>query len=109
MSCGGRSGGGGTPDGSMDSGRSPGDGSVPAARCDRPALYDVSSPTAVVGDGTQASCTAAALQQAATAGGTVVFRCGSAPVTITVASQIVFTKQTVLDGGGLVTLSGGGT
>jgi hypothetical protein len=109
--------GGGSPqgpdDGSPGSGDAPGDAvsdaTVPAARCDRPSLYDVSSPTATVGDGTPASCTTAALQQAARGGGTIVFRCGSAPVTITVAVQIAFTKETVLDGGGLVTLSGGGT
>ena len=95
--------------GSSDGGPAPGDAAAPAATCDRPALYDVSTPTAVVGDGTPASCTAAALQQVASGGGTIVFRCGSAPATITVASQITFTKETVLDGGGLVTLSGGGT
>jgi parallel beta-helix repeat protein len=84
------------------------DAAPPAARCERPALYDVSAPTATVGDGSPASCTAAALQQAASAGGTIVFRCGAAPVTIAVASQIVITRPTVLDGGGLVTLDGGG-
>src|SRR6185503_17887867 len=42
-----------------------------------------------------------------TGGGTIVFNCGSSPVTITVSSQITFTKETVLDGGGLVALSGG--
>lgn len=85
------------------------DAAVPVATCNRPDLQDVSSPTATVGDGTAASCTEAALQQAASGGGTIVFNCGSAPVTITVTSQIMFTKETVLDGGGLVTLSGGGT
>lgn len=93
----------------VDAGMTPFDGSIPAARCDAPALYDVSSPTATVGDGTPASCTAAALQTAATAGGTIVFDCGTAPITITVTSAITFTHETVLDGGGLVTLSGGGT
>jgi hypothetical protein len=82
---------------------------MPAALCNRPPLYDVSSPTARVGDGSAASCTAATLQQAATGGGTVVFNCGSSPVTITVTAPITFTRETVLDGGGLVTLSGGGT
>lgn len=72
-------------------------------------LADVSTPTTVVGQGTPASCTAAALQAAANAGGTIVFACGPSPVTITVSSPIVFTKETILDGGGLVTLSGGGT
>ncbi|MDB4958475.1 MAG: hypothetical protein JWO36_6044 [Myxococcales bacterium] len=98
-------GGGGT---GVDGGSSS-DAAVPAARCDRPPLVDISSPTAVVGDGTAASCTAAALQQAAAGGGTIVFNCGPAPVTITVTSQITFTKETVLDGKALVTLSGGGT
>jgi parallel beta-helix repeat protein len=82
---------------------------VPPPTCDAPAsLAPVSSPTAVVGNGTPASCTAAALQAAASGGGTVVFACGPAPVTIAVSSPIVLTKETVLDGGGLVTLSGGG-
>jgi hypothetical protein len=72
------------PSGGGANATDPGDAAVPAARCDRPALYDVSSPTAVVGDGTPGSCTATALQQAATGGGTIVFRCGAAPVTLTV-------------------------
>src|SRR5262249_55580777 len=40
---------------------------------------------------------------------TIVFDCGASPVTITVTAAITFTRETVLDGGGLVTLSGGGT
>jgi parallel beta-helix repeat protein len=83
------------------------DAAVPAAVCDRPPLVDTSSPTATVGDGTPASCTEAALQTAADAGGTIVFACGSAPVTITMSTPIMVTKETVLDGGGMVTLSGG--
>jgi hypothetical protein len=93
--------------GGGDDAGSSGDAGVPAATCERPNLYDVSAPTAVVGDGTPASCTAAALQQAVVGGGTIVFNCGAAAHTITVTSQITITKQTVLDGGGLVTLSGG--
>ena len=104
--CGGPSGGGGGGD---DGGVAPGDGGVPAARCDRPALIDTSSPTTVVGDGSPASCTAAALQAAAMAGGTITFRCGAAPVTIAVTASITFTRAAVVDGGGLVTLSGGGS
>jgi hypothetical protein len=72
------------------------------------ALRDVSAPTTVVGDGTPASCTAQRLQAAATAGGTIVFACGPSPVVIPVTSTIVFRKEAVLDGGGLVTLSGEG-
>lgn len=85
------------------------DAAVPVARCERPPLADVSSPTATIGDGSAASCTEAALRDAAAGGGTIVFNCGAAPVTITVTSPIMFTKETVLDGGGSVTLSGGGT
>ena len=81
----------------------------PSATCTAPALYDVSTPTATVGTGTPASCDQAALQAAATAGGTIVFDCGAAPVTITVTSAISFANETVLDGGGMVTLSGGGS
>lgn len=81
----------------------------PVARCDAPALADVSAPDHVVGDGTAASCTEAALRAAAGDGGTITFDCGDAPVTITVTSQIVFTEETVIDGEGSVTLSGGGT
>src|SRR5690606_34553050 len=78
------------------------------ARCGALPLADVSAPDHVVGDGSPASCTEAALRDAAAAGGTIVFDCGDEPVTITVAAQIVFTEESVLDGGGLVTLSGGG-
>jgi parallel beta-helix repeat protein len=63
----------------------------------------------VVGDGTPGSCTPARLQAAADGGGTIVFACGASPTTLTVSSPITFRKETVLDGGGLVTLSGGGT
>src|SRR5258708_2795978 len=76
----------------------------PEARCDAPALVDTGAPTAVVGDGTPGSCTAAALATAAAGGGIVTFACGPDPVTIPVASQIVVAKETTLDGGGLVTL-----
>jgi hypothetical protein len=95
------------PDAPSDAAPTIFDGSAPPARCDAPPLADVSTPTAVVGDGTPASCTEAALQAAATAGGTIVFDCGDAPITIAVTSQITFTNETILDGGGLVTLSGG--
>jgi len=80
----------------------------PPACPSRLAPRDVSTPTTVVGAGTPAGCTAAALQAALTAGGTVVFDCGAAPVTIPVASTLRVTKETTLDGGGRVTLSGGG-
>ncbi|MDQ3263798.1 MAG: right-handed parallel beta-helix repeat-containing protein [Myxococcota bacterium] len=80
---------------------------TPTAICTAPALADIGTPTSVVGDGTAASCTAAALATAASGGGTITFNCGSAPITIEVASPIVFTQTTVLDGEGRITLSGG--
>ncbi len=80
---------------------------LPNAICDALAPVDVSAPTTVVGNGSAESCTAQALQSAAEKGGVVVFNCGEV-TTITVPSPIVFTQETILDGGGLVTLSGGG-
>jgi hypothetical protein len=97
----------GTPDNDTDDDTDP--GPPPSAICAAPGLADTASPTTVVGNGTPASCTAAALQAAASDGGVITFACGADPVTIVVPSQIVFTEETVLDGGGLVTLSGGGT
>src|SRR5690349_14309069 len=41
---------------------------------------DVSNPTTVVGTGTAASCTFAALNTAVTAGGVITFHCGPDPV-----------------------------
>ena len=86
-----------------------GDAAVPQAVCNAPALADTSSPTQTVGDGTAASCTEAALAAAAATGGTIVFACGAQPVTITVTQTIMFPSETILDGGNLVTLDGGGT
>jgi hypothetical protein len=74
-------------------------------------LEDVSSPDRVVGDGTAASCTSAALVSAVNAGGVVTFRCGANPVTITLSQTLKVRNSTarlVLDGGGKVTLSGAG-
>jgi hypothetical protein len=71
---------------------------------------DSSHPTTVVGTGTAASCTFAALKAAVTKGGVVAFDCGSAPVTIAVTAtlNVPTTTNTVIDGGNLVTLDGGG-
>ena len=76
---------------------------------------DVSHPTTVVGTGTPASCTAAAVASAVHAGGVVTFNCGSAPTTIVVPEIEIFNDGGVtkdgsvtIDGGGVITLSGGG-
>lgn len=64
---------------------------------------------AVVGTGTSGSCTEAALTSALGVGGNITFNCGLAPLTITLTSAKSITQATALDGGGLITLSGGGT
>lgn len=69
------------------------------------------APTRVVGTGTPGSCTSAAVVRAVAKGGLVRFDCGPAPVTI-VMRQTAKVRNTnpllILDGGGRVTLSGGG-
>ncbi len=65
----------------------------------------------VVGNGTARSCTSAAVVAAVRAGGHVRFDCGRKPVTITLratAKVLNTRREVVLDGGGRVTLSGGG-
>jgi hypothetical protein len=77
--------------------------------CDPPAKpADTTKPTAIVGDGTPASCTGSAFAAAVAKGGVVTFNCGAAPATIVVAAEVSVAKDTVIDGKGLVTLSGGG-
>jgi hypothetical protein len=72
---------------------------------------DTSHPDRRVGNGTPASCTSRAVVQAVAKGGIIRFRCGPDPVTITLnrtAKVVNTSKRVVIDGGGLVTLSGGG-
>lgn len=73
-------------------------------------LEDVSTPDQVVGDGTPGSCTCDALVAAVAKGGKIVFDCGPDPVTINMDRPAkVFNNANpdiVIDGGGLVTLSG---
>ena len=68
-------------------------------------------PDHVIGDGTPASCTSAAVIAAVAAGGVITFSCGPALVTITMTAAATVPASShlvVLDGGGKVTLSGGG-
>ena len=72
---------------------------------------DTRHPDHVIGNGRPASCTSAAVVRAVAAGGIVTFNCGPKPVTIVMTSTagVVKTRRlVVLDGGGLITLSGGG-
>jgi hypothetical protein len=84
-----------------------GHASVPAAA----KAVDTSRPDAVIGKGTPAGCTSAAVAEAVAEGGVVTFDCGPAPVTITMTQTAKVRNANqllVLDGGGKVTLSGGG-
>ncbi len=84
---------------------------VPAAAM----AADVSKPTTVVGSGTPDSCTAAAVVAAVAGGGVVTFNCGPDPLTIQVPEIEIINDGGVtkdgsvtIDGGGKITLSGGG-
>jgi hypothetical protein len=85
-----------------------GHATVPAAG----QAVDTSHPDHVIGNGTPAGCTSAAVVQAVAEGGIITFDCGPKPVTITMTAtaKVVNTShEVVLDGGGKVTLSGGGS
>jgi len=63
----------------------------------------------IVGDGTPASCTEAALLQAVavaavSGGGTIRFKCGTDPVIITLTATLTPPNNTTIDGGGVITL-----
>jgi hypothetical protein len=91
----------------FQAGNPSGDAVVPAAG----SAVDTSHPDHVIGDGTPAGCTSAAVVQAVAEGGIITFDCGPNPITIlmTATADVANTEQSVvLDGGGLVTLSGGG-
>ena len=72
---------------------------------------DTSRPARVVGSGTPASCTSKAVVAAVVRGGIITFNCGPDPVTITMKATAKVRNtgpRVVIDGGGLVTLNGGG-
>jgi predicted outer membrane repeat protein len=63
--------------------------------------------SAVVGSGTPASCTEAALDAALPSAGLITFNCGAAPHTITLTVQKALIANTIFDGAGRIALSGG--
>lgn len=72
---------------------------------------NTSRPTRVVGTGTPASCTSKAVVSAVARGGIITFNCGPAPMTIAMRATAKVrntSARVVVDGGGLVTLSGSG-
>ena len=87
----------------------------PEGQCAIPldaAAVDTSLPNVVVGDGTAPSCTGEAFIAAVARGGVIRFSCGSEPVVITLdrPAKVIndASPEVVIDGGGLVTLSGAG-
>jgi hypothetical protein len=72
----------------------------------------VSNPDHIIGNGTPESCTSEAVKEAIAKGGKIVFNCGSDPVTIALDSPAKVyndaSSDVVIDGNGLITLSGGG-
>jgi len=121
---------GGTPDAGNTDGGIPDAGAAtlppagnPDGACTNIALpsqaqpVDTSHPTTVVGTGTPASCTFAALDAAVKHGGVITFDCGPGLVTIPVTASLMpptsnaYANQapvnTVIDGGNKITLDGG--
>ena len=96
------------PDDGPPAGNPEGTSSVP----DDARPEDTSSPLSVVGNGTPGSCTAEAFISAVARGGIITFSCGPDPVIITLDRTAKIVNNTgpdiVIDGKGLVTLSGAG-
>ncbi len=67
------------------------------------------APAAVVGTGTPASCTEAALNAALVLGGDITFDCGAALHSIVLTTYKGIAIPTSIDGGGKITLSGNNT
>lgn len=60
----------------------------------------------IVGTGTPASCTEAAVRAAVAGGGVVTFHCGAHAVRITISRAIAIVVGTYIDGQGCITLAG---
>ena len=102
---------GDTSVGPLDGSSIPDAPALPASlACTPPiALKDVSSPTTIVGQGNHV-CTEAAVAAAVHKGGIITFDCGGpATIALTAALAPPTTTDTTIDGGGTVTLDGGGS
>ena len=75
-------------------------------------LEDISNPDVVIGNGSPESCDCQAVKDGIAQGGTIVFDCGDQPLTIEMDEPAVIyndaNPDVVIDGGGLITLSGRG-
>lgn len=96
------------PDDGPPAGNPDGTASIPAEGD----LEDVSNPDHIIGDGTPESCSAESFIDAVAQGGIIVFDCGPDPITLTLSRPAKVVNNAdpdiVIDGGGLVSLSGGG-
>ncbi len=104
---GGRDGGGGR----VDAGPPPAPSDGCASFLERVPMADFTAPDHVIGDGTPASCTEAALRAAVDAGGTIVFDCGDAEHVIDIGEPLRLVlggPDVAVDGGGRIVLDGGG-
>jgi hypothetical protein len=81
---------------------------VPDTVCTPAATPVPLSDPAVLGNGSPGSVSRAQIQTALDNGGHITFDLGSSPSTIVLDQELVITREVVLDGNGLVTLSGGG-
>ena len=81
------------------------DGGAPSSLCAVPGTPpDTSTPRV-----TLTSCTQQALQAAISGGGVIAFSCGDATIAITSTIVVPADLDTTIDGGGHITLDGGGT
>ncbi len=90
-------------------------GKNPNGKClipDDGGLENISNPKTIIGDGTTESCTEKKFREAVAKGGVITFNCGENHHIITLSKPAkVFNNETpdiVIDGGGKITLSGGG-
>jgi len=83
---------------------------LPPEICAPPVSAVDTSGATLVGTGTPASCSEAAFDAALLSNnGAIRFDCGASPHTIVFSSEKTIAEDLVIDGGGFVTLSGGGT
>lgn len=83
---------------------------LPEEICTAPIeLYDTTSPTDVIGSGTPESCVESDLRSAVERGGVITFDCGPEPATINITEtiELPIDRDTIIDGGGLITLDAG--
>lgn len=96
------------PKGGPQTGNPDGNSTIPSDA----GLENVSNPDTVIGDGTPESCTCDAVVDAVAKGGKITFNCGNQPITIKMDKPAKVFNNTnpniIIDGGGLVTLSGNG-